>query len=67
MAIIFCDIANFDSIMSQLNERIVKLLDKLFRVFDQLCNQNGLQKIETVGKTYMACAGLEACEYFVNP
>lgn len=27
-----------------------------------MCDQFGLQKIETVGKTYMACGGLKSAE-----
>jgi class 3 adenylate cyclase len=27
-----------------------------------MCDQYGLQKIETVGKTYMACGGLKSAE-----
>jgi hypothetical protein len=27
-----------------------------------MCDQYGLQKIETVGKTYMACGGLKTAE-----
>ena len=30
--------------------------------FDVLCDANGLTKIETVGKTYMACGGLKDSE-----
>ena len=41
-------------------------LDFIYNAFDQLCEQNGLQKIETVGKTYMACAGLRLTEKRVD-
>ena len=34
----------------------------MYNAFDQLCEQHGIQKIETVGKTYMACGGLKSCE-----
>ena len=30
--------------------------------FDVLCDTHGLTKIESVGKTYMACAGLKDSE-----
>ena len=43
-------------------ENIVQFLDDLFRTFDKYCEICGVQKIETVGKTYMASAGLKACE-----
>ncbi|EGR30547.1 penicillin amidase family protein, putative, partial [Ichthyophthirius multifiliis] len=59
IAIIFCDIYNFDEIIAKQNVEVVKLLDNLFRAFDILCTHNNIQKIETVGKTYMACAGIQ--------
>ncbi|KAL4488525.1 hypothetical protein ABPG72_013093 [Tetrahymena utriculariae] len=62
VTIVFCDICNFDDII--FNEKIntVKILDKLYRQFDLACQQNGLQKIETVGKTYLAAAGISDVE-----
>lgn len=38
------------------------MLDNLFREFDELTVAFGIQKIETVGKTYMAAGGLNAVE-----
>lgn len=43
-------------------KELLTLLDQIYNVFDQLCDQYGLQKIETVGKTYMACGGLKLAE-----
>lgn len=57
----FCDIVDFDSIMEK-EPKIVDFLDNVYRSFDSFCELNGVQKIETVGKTYMACSGLRACE-----
>jgi hypothetical protein len=37
---------------------VVCILDAIYSAFDELCAKNGVQKMETVGKTYMACAGL---------
>jgi len=60
---IFVDIDQFDSIVSNYNGReLIELLDHLYLAFDQLCEQYGLAKIETVGKTYMACGGLKFFE-----
>jgi len=59
---LFCDIVDFDNIMNSEKERVVEMLDNLFRSYDNLCNYYGVQKIETVGKTYMAAAGIAACE-----
>ena len=47
---------------SYTTKELLALLDQLYNVFDQLCDQYGLQKIETVGKTYMACGGLKSAE-----
>ena len=59
VTVIFCDIYDFDSIcvLYKPNE-LTALLDDVFNQFDDLCFLNGVVKVETVGKTYMACAGL---------
>jgi len=62
IGILFCDMCDFDHIITTENLKIVQILDEIFRNFDILCLKHGIQKIETVGKTYMACAGLKACE-----
>ena len=59
VSILFCDICNFDQIIKHCQDKIVRLLDDIFRQFDIICKQHGVQKVETVGKTYMACAGLK--------
>ena len=59
MAVLFCDISNFDEIMIKEEENIIKILDILYRKFDKSCLSNQVLKIETVGKTYMAAAGLK--------
>ena len=63
VAVLFCDICDFDRIVVEESQRLIKLLDSVFRGFDSLCLNNNIQKIETVGKTYMACAGLKEYEY----
>ena len=40
-------------------EKVVDMLDNLFRTYDALCGTYAIQKIETVGYTYMAAAGLK--------
>lgn len=62
ITIMFCDIADFDKVVKEKQDDIVRILDSLFRKFDELCTIHGLQKIETVGKTYMACGGLKYIE-----
>jgi len=62
VTILFCDIADFDKVIKLQEDKIVRMLDSIFRRFDELCKENGVQKIETVGKTYMACGGLKSVE-----
>lgn len=55
VTIIFIDIMDFDDVvaMHQPGE-LIEFLDKIYNAFDQMCNLHNLQKIETVGKSYMA-------------
>lgn len=62
VTILFCDIADFEDVVKRYENNIVELLDRIFRKFDELCIQHGIQKIETVGKTYVAAGGLDAVE-----
>ncbi len=63
VAILFCDICDFDKIVLEESKNVIGLLDSIFREFDNFCFRHKVQKIETVGKTYMACAGLKEYEY----
>jgi phospholipid-translocating P-type ATPase (flippase) len=59
VSVLFCDICDFESICREYKPNDLRLfLDSLFKIFDNLCENTGVTKIETVGKTYMACAGL---------
>lgn len=63
VTVVFIDIYDFDRICSEYEPSdLTELLDELFRKLDQLCDVHGVTKIETVGKTYMACAGLKDSE-----
>ena len=46
VAVMFCDICDFDKVIAKENTNIVKILDHLFRDFDGFCLQSGVQKIE---------------------
>jgi len=46
VAILFCDIMDFDKIIQHEGKNLVQILDKIFRAFDQLCGTQGVQKIE---------------------
>ena len=63
VAILFCDLCDFDKIVLEESKNVIRFLDSLYRDFDNLCFRHKVQKIETVGKTYMACAGLKEYEY----
>ena len=68
VTICFCDISNFDELMAKLSPKdIISFLDEFYSVLDQFCQLHGLQKIETVGKTYMAAGGIKECEIDVDP
>lgn len=68
VTIVFIDISGFDDIVNYyLGGELIELMDKVYNTFDQLCDQYGLQKIETVGKTYMACGGLKDAEKKIDP
>ena len=59
VSVLFCDICDFESICREYNPNDLRMfLDSVFKIFDNLCENTGVTKIETVGKTYMACAGL---------
>jgi magnesium-transporting ATPase (P-type)/class 3 adenylate cyclase len=60
VTILFCDIVRFmDYVKTHRPTALVAVLDAVYSTFDELCAKNGVQKMETVGKTYMACAGLQ--------
>jgi magnesium-transporting ATPase (P-type)/class 3 adenylate cyclase len=68
VTVVFCDIVDFDSICAEyLPVELTAFLDLVFKKFDQLCSAIGVTKIETVGKTYMACAGLKDSEAELDP
>ena len=63
VTIIFANIAEFDDLVAKLKPReLISLLDKIYGTFDQLSIIHGIQKIETVGYTYMGTGGLKECE-----
>ena len=68
VTVVFCDIMDFDSICAEYETKeLVDFIDTIFQKFDQLSSAYGVTKIETVGKTYMACAGLKDSELEMDP
>ena len=46
VTILFCDICDFDKMVTYEGKKVVQLLDGLFRAYDTFCLQHGVQKIE---------------------
>lgn len=58
-AILFADIVDFTGLAATLEPtQLVKLLNDVFSVFDQLVERYGLEKIKTIGDAYMAVGGV---------
>jgi adenylate cyclase len=59
VGVLFADIVDFTSLASRLTAtEVVRLLNDIFSTFDELAEKHGLEKIKTVGDSYMAVAGL---------
>ncbi len=59
ITVLFADIVNFTEIANQLSPRkLVQFLNRMFSLFDDLVEKNGLEKIKTIGDSYMAASGL---------
>lgn len=59
VTVLFADIVNFTEIASRTSPtELVKLLNKIFSLFDQLADRYHLEKIKTIGDAYMVVGGL---------
>ncbi len=59
VTILFADIVGFTRLSADLSApRVVEALNAVFSAFDRLADELGVEKIKTVGDTYMAVAGL---------
>jgi adenylate cyclase len=59
VTVLFADIVGFTEFASQISpQKLVGLLNQIFSIFDGLTDQYGLEKIKTIGDTYMAVGGL---------
>lgn len=57
--VLFADIVRFTELSNQIGpERIVELLDELFRGFDERAVCLGVEKIKTIGDAYLAACGV---------
>ena len=53
------DIANFTPLSARLApERVVELLDQIFSAFDSIVGRYELEKIKTIGDSYMVVGGV---------
>ena len=58
-AVLFADIVGFTGISGHLTpDMLVKNLNKIFTHFDNLAEEHGLEKIKTIGDSYMVASGL---------
>ena len=60
ITIIFCDLVNFTPQAQLLSpNKLVQILNKIFKKFDDLSIKYGVEKIKTIGDSYFAVAGLK--------
>ncbi|HEY9624945.1 MAG TPA: adenylate/guanylate cyclase domain-containing protein [Crinalium sp.] len=58
-SVLFADIVGFTELSSNIPpHEIVTLLNQIFSVFDLLAERHGLEKIKTIGDSYMVVGGL---------
>jgi adenylate cyclase len=61
VTVLFTDFSRFTELSEQLSpDQLVHLLHTCFSEFDRICERNGLEKIKTIGDSYMAACGLPA-------
>jgi len=59
VSVLFSDLVGFTELSARLSpSELVKLLDELFTQFDSLAEARGLEKIKTIGDSYLVVAGL---------
>lgn len=60
VTVLFGDFVDFTRISAALSPSLlVEELNELFRGFDEICVQTGIEKIKTVGDAYLAVGGLD--------
>lgn len=59
VTVLFTDIVGFTKISGEMSaEEVVTMLNKLFSMFDERAYREGIEKIKTIGDSYMAATGL---------
>lgn len=57
-SIIFCDIVGFTSMANTISsEELVRRLDEVFSIMDDIARKHDIEKIKTIGDAYMAVSG----------
>ena len=60
LTVMFADLVGYTASVHNLPpEEVVDFLDRLVRIFDGLSERYGVEKIKTIGDSYMAAAGLD--------
>jgi adenylate cyclase len=60
LSVMFADLAGFTEVAHDLApEEVVDFLDGLVRSLDAQCEQHGVEKIKTIGDSYMAAGGFD--------
>ncbi len=58
-SVLFADLVGFTPLSASLEpDAVLRLLDNLFREFDEIAEAHGVEKIKTIGDCYMAAAGV---------
>ncbi|MHA1564533.1 MAG: adenylate/guanylate cyclase domain-containing protein [Alphaproteobacteria bacterium] len=59
VTILFADIVDFTALSARIApEELVRMLNMVFSAFDRLSEKHGLEKIKTIGDSYMVVGGL---------
>jgi class 3 adenylate cyclase len=59
VTVLFCDLVGFTALSARLKPtETLDLLNEIFSGFDRLAEENGLEKIKTIGDAYMVVGGL---------
>ncbi len=59
VTVMFADLVGFTPLSAKLPpDELVALMDRIFKEFDALAEQHGLEKIKTIGDAYMVAGGI---------